>query len=84
MERDDASCDTTFADVPPGPKGRFLIGKALDFSWGDWLRFFVRCAREQGDVVSFRFPNVPMYLLTHPDDIEDAAIYLDSGISFPA
>lgn len=56
--------------APPGPKGRFLVGNALDYSRGDWLGFFLRCASEHGDVVSFRFLNVPMCLLTHPDDIE--------------
>ncbi len=60
--------------VPPGPRGRFLVGNALDFSRGDWLEFFVRCAREHGDVVFFRFLNVPMCLLTHPDDIEDVLV----------
>src|SRR5580704_13674102 len=60
--------------VPPGPKGRFLVGNALDFSRGDWLEFFVRCAREHGDVVSFRFLGVPMCLLMHPDDIEDVLV----------
>lgn len=60
--------------TPPGPKGRFLVGNALDFSRGDWFGFFRRCAREHGDVVSFRFLNVPMCLLTHPDDIESALV----------
>ena len=60
--------------TPPGPRGRFLVGNALDFSRGDWLEFFVRCAREHGDVVFFRFLNVPMCLLTHPDDIEDVLV----------
>ncbi len=60
--------------MPPGPKGRFLVGNALDFSLGDWFGFFIRCVREHGDVVSFRFLNVPMCLLTHPDDIEDVLV----------
>jgi cytochrome P450 len=60
--------------IPPGPKGRFLLGNALDFSRGDWFGFFIRCVREHGDVVSFRFLNVPMCLLTHPDDIEDVLV----------
>ena len=59
--------------VPPGP-GRFLLGNALDFSRGDWFAFFIRCVREHGDVVSFRFLNVPMCLLTHPDDIEHVLV----------
>lgn len=60
--------------MPPGPKGRFLVGNALDFSRGDWLGFFVRCAREHGDVVLLRFLNVPICLLTHPDDIENVLV----------
>ena len=60
--------------VPPGPKGRFLVGNALDFSRGDWLGFFVRCTREHGDVVLLRFLNVPICLLTHPDDIESVLV----------
>jgi cytochrome P450 len=60
--------------VPPGPKGRFLVGNAFDFSRGDWFGFFTRCVREHGDVVSFRFLNVPMCLLTYPDDIEDVLV----------
>ena len=56
--------------VPPGPKGRFLVGNAFDFSRGDWLEFFIRCVREYGDVVSLRVLNVPICLLTNPDDIE--------------
>lgn len=60
--------------VPPGPKGRFLVGNALDFSRGDWLGFFVRCVREHGDVVLLRFLNVPICLLAHPDDIENVLV----------
>jgi cytochrome P450 len=60
--------------VPPGPKGRFPVGNALDFSRGDWLDFLVHCAREHGDVVFFRLLNVPLCLLTHPDDIEEVLV----------
>ncbi|HXP69155.1 MAG TPA: cytochrome P450 [Candidatus Dormibacteraeota bacterium] len=60
--------------VPPGPKGRLLVGNAFDFSRGNWLDFFIRCAREYGDVVSLRVLNVPICLLTHPDDIENVLV----------
>jgi cytochrome P450 len=60
--------------VPPGPKGRFLVGNAFDFSRGDWLEFFIRCVREYGDVVFLRILNVPICLLTHPDDIEHVLV----------
>jgi cytochrome P450 len=60
--------------APPGPTGHFLVGNALDFSHGDWFGFFRRCVQEHGDVVSFRFLNVPMCLLTHPHDIESVLV----------
>ena len=60
--------------APPGPKGRCLVGNAFDFSRGNWLDFFIRCAREYGDVVSLRVLNVPICLLTHPDDIENVLV----------
>jgi cytochrome P450 len=67
--------------APPGPKGRFLVGNAFDFSRGDWLQFFVRCVREHGDVVFFRFLNVPICLLTHPDDIEHVLVKNSSNFA---
>lgn len=60
--------------LPPGPKGRFLVGNSLDFSRGDWLGFFTRCVREHGDVVFLRFLNASVCLLTHPDDIEHVLV----------
>jgi cytochrome P450 len=60
--------------LPPGPKPKFLIGNALDLAQGDWLDYYSRCAREYGDVVFFRFLNVPMCLLVHPDDIEEVLV----------
>ncbi|MFY9531538.1 MAG: cytochrome P450 [Candidatus Acidiferrales bacterium] len=55
--------------LPPGPKGRFLVGSMLEMS-RDWLRFYSRCAKEYGDVVRFRIAHVPIYLLVNPRDIE--------------
>lgn len=59
--------------LPPGPKGRFLLGNMLELS-RDWMGFLSRCARDYGDVVFFRFLNVPICLLTHPSDIEDVLV----------
>lgn len=36
----------------------------------DWMGFLTRCARKYGDAVFFRFFNVPICLLSHPDYIE--------------
>ena len=59
--------------LPPGPKSRFLIGNMLELA-RDWMGFLTRCARDYGDVVFFRFLNVPICLLIHPDDIESVLV----------
>ena len=56
-------------NLPPGPAGRFILGNALDLS-RDWMGFLGECAHRYGDVVFFRFFNVPICLLVHPDFIE--------------
>ncbi len=58
---------------PPGPKGHWLSGNLPDFR-RDRLGFFTRCAREHGDFVSVRFALRRVYLLFHPDLIEDVLV----------
>jgi cytochrome P450 len=60
-------------DLPPGPKGRFLLGSILELR-RDLLGFLTQCAREYGDVAYFRFLHMPVYVLSHPDDIERVLI----------
>ena len=55
--------------LPPGPKGKFLLGSAAELAH-DWPGFCGQCARDYGDVVFYRFLHVPICQLTHPDDIE--------------
>jgi len=55
--------------LPPGPKGKFLLGSAVDLAH-DWPGFCGRCARDYGDIAFYRFLRVPICQLTHPDDIE--------------
>lgn len=55
--------------MPPGPKGRFVVGNALELA-GDWMGFLSQCARDYGDAVFFRFFGTSICLLTHPDFIE--------------
>jgi cytochrome P450 len=60
-------------NLPPGPKGRHLLGSAIELS-RDWLGFLTRCAREYGDVVFFRFFRTPVCLVNHPDLIESVLV----------
>jgi cytochrome P450 len=64
-----ASATKLVPGLPPGPKGRFLVGSMLEMS-RDWLGFYTRCAKDYGDVVRFRIAHVPIYLLVNPRDIE--------------
>jgi len=57
----------------PGPKGRFLLGSAIEIA-RDWLGFYQRCAEEHGDVVCVRLAHVPVYLIVHPRDIETVLV----------
>src|SRR2546426_9083258 len=67
------SATKTFPGVPPGPKGRFLLGSLVELS-RDWLGFYARCAREYGDLVYFHILYVPLYLVVHPRDIESILV----------
>jgi cytochrome P450 len=55
--------------LPPGPKGNWLLGNLPAFR-RDILGMFLQSAREYGDVVRIRIPNMNSYLISHPDDIE--------------
>lgn len=59
--------------LPPGPKGRPLVGNLLDYS-RDPLGFLSRCAREYGDVVHLNLPGPPAYLLSNPEHIEQVLV----------
>jgi cytochrome P450 len=55
--------------LPPGPKGRFLTGHLAELK-RDALDLYTRSAREFGDCVLLRFGLKRVYLLSHPDLIE--------------
>ncbi|MCI0443721.1 cytochrome P450, partial [bacterium] len=55
--------------IPPSPKGHWLLGNFPEFR-RDILGFFQQSVRDYGDIVHFRLPNMPAYLIAHPDDIE--------------
>ena len=64
---------TARQNVPPGPKGRPLVGNLLAYS-RDPLGFLTRCAREYGDVVRLGFPGPPAYLISHPEGVESVLV----------
>jgi cytochrome P450 len=53
----------------PGPKGLPFLGSLPDLG-RDVLGFFTQCARQHGDVVSFRLAAWPAMLLNRPDLVE--------------
>jgi cytochrome P450 len=59
--------------LPPGPRGLAALTTVLAFG-RDWNKFLRRCQREYGDLVYFRFLNVPLCLVAHPDAIEDVLV----------
>ena len=59
--------------IAPGPRGRFLLGSAIEIA-RDWLGFYKGCAEEYGDVVCVHLAHVPVYLIVHPRDIETVLV----------
>jgi cytochrome P450 len=59
--------------LPLGPKGHWLGGNLPEFR-RDRLDFLTRCARTYGDVTRLRFAHRRVYLLNHPDLIEDVLV----------
>jgi cytochrome P450 len=59
--------------VPVGPRGNWLGGNLPEFR-RDRLDFLTRCARTYGDVTRLRLAHRPVYLLSHPDLIEEVLV----------
>jgi cytochrome P450 len=58
---------------PPGPRGSFLGGNLADFRRAR-LDFLTGMARTYGDVVRLRFGPHRIYLVSHPDAIEEVLV----------
>jgi cytochrome P450 len=71
---------TSLSNLPPGPPQRFLLGNALELS-RNWMGYLTDCAQKYGDAVFFRFFNVPICLLVHPDYIEQVLVTQQSNFS---
>ncbi len=58
---------------PPGPRERFPGESLLAFN-RDPIGFLLRLARDYGDVAYFRMGYVRIYLLSHPDLVQDLLV----------
>jgi cytochrome P450 len=63
----------TPATLPPGPKGQFYIGNLRDLR-NRPLAFMEECVRDYGDMSHFQVANIHVYLLNHPDMVEDVLV----------
>src|SRR5450432_3600477 len=52
--------------LPPGPKGKLLIGNAMDLV-GHWSGYSARCARQFGGVVLYKFFHAKVVMISDPD-----------------
>ena len=58
---------------PPGPQGRFLSGNLSAFV-DRRLDFLAECAQKYGDFCAFRFGTRRVFLINHPDLIEQVLV----------
>ncbi|MBI1902378.1 MAG: cytochrome P450 [Planctomycetia bacterium] len=58
---------------PPGPKGGWLLGNLREFR-RDTLAFLTRVARTYGDIACYRLGPRRVYLVSHPDLIEQVTV----------
>ena len=58
---------------PPGPRGRLLSGNLRDYI-EQQLDFFIRCRERYGDIVRLRFGYRTIWLVSHPDLIEQVLV----------
>jgi len=59
--------------LPPGPKGRFLIGHLPEIN-RDPLHYTLQYVREYGDVVRWQFGPFPAITVNHPDLVEQVLV----------
>src|SRR5580692_1850880 len=59
--------------LPPGPAGTWIGGNIREFA-NRRLDFFLDIARKYGDIASFRFGPRRIFLVSHPDLIEQVLV----------
>ena len=60
--------------IPPGPPRISWLGGHLGGFRTGRLDFFVQMARNYGDMVKVRFGHRRVYLVSHPDPIEEVLV----------
>lgn len=63
----------TTRDTPPGPKGHWLRGDIKEFRTGP-LEYLTDCHRRFGDVFAFRLGPRRIWMLNHPDLVEEVLV----------
>jgi cytochrome P450 len=61
------------ASKPPGPKGHWLRGNLRELR-NDRLGFLMECARTFGDVFAIRLGPARIWVLSHPDLVEEVLV----------
>jgi len=61
------------AALPRGPQSRFVVDTLLEYA-RDPLGFLTRQARRHGDIILLNARGIPIYLLNHPDLIEEVLV----------
>lgn len=64
---------STVGTVPPGPKGFPLIGHLFSFR-RDPIHFLQRMASEYGDMTHFMVASQPVFLLNHPEYLQNVFV----------
>lgn len=59
--------------LPPGPRSTSVLTNAYGMTRNP-LRFLTNMAREHGDIVRIRLPGQQIFLLNHPDTIEEVLL----------
>ncbi|MDQ4075923.1 MAG: cytochrome P450 [Chloroflexota bacterium] len=60
-------------NLPPGPKGLPLLGSLIPLR-SDRIGFLMKCAEEYGDIVHFKVVRDHVFLLNHPDYVQEVLV----------
>lgn len=72
--------DTSVETPPRGPKGSFLTGSLGAFR-DDPIAFLSSNTRDYGDIAFFRFLGLPVYQVSHPDDVRTVLVDPDGAFT---
>ena len=67
------ACDASITKIPPGPRGLPWFGNSFMASRHPQQKL-LRWFRQYGDVVFYRFLKIPVYVLYHPQHVEQVLL----------